>query len=111
MRLQGECLICGLSSPQLIRQGEGALLILTVPHCDSDEFLCEASNMVGSQRSRPVPLPASLTPGEEPEARFLYIENEMFPLKASGLFNLSQAAAFLHLLRTRSVAFCSCSTS
>lgn len=53
-----------LSSPQLTREGEGVLLILTASQCGSDEFLCEATNKIGSQRSRPVLLPAGVTTGE-----------------------------------------------
>ncbi|XP_029700730.1 sialoadhesin-like isoform X1 [Takifugu rubripes] len=48
---------------QLTLQGEGALLILTASPFGSDEFLCKAANKIGSQRSRPVPLPAGVTTG------------------------------------------------
>lgn len=61
----------GLSSPQLTRRGGGQAMVFTVAPSDSGAFLCEAENTIGFQRSRPVPLLAAATTGEEPEGALL----------------------------------------
>lgn len=60
------------SSPQLIRQGQGKVMILTVARLGGGAFLCEAKNAIGSQRSRLVLL-ASASTGEEADGAFLHI--------------------------------------
>lgn len=60
-------------SPQLIGQGEGRLLVLTAAPCHSAEYLCEAKNRIGSQRSRPLPLEVGPAPGQEPAGPLLQV--------------------------------------
>lgn len=54
-----------LSLSQLVKTGEGRVLVLNVSQRDSGEYLCEAQTKMGSQRSRPVPLEVNMATGEQ----------------------------------------------